>query len=428
MARHWPGARPRSRRCGRRRTGPASRRRPRTARSVTFRSRTRWTLTIGDAPSRSRSASLVEGPERRRATRSGVATITASTASLRSPAHEREAVPPPDRSMRAHRARRARSRRPRHSSAVAVAAPWSSARGTLDQPMSPASRAVEEARPGRPSSRARARPPRPATLSVGRAIRFQRRSIGPFALAVARRASPRRRRRRATGRPGRAGRSARAGRPRRDPFAEGQVAVARRGQPARCNGRGQPRARDRGARAVWGEHGHVESRLQEDLVAGADAVDEAPVGGAATQEDVLAVVEREPVAPDRGREAAEHGPALEEHDLGPAVRGGERGRDARPGRPRPRRCGAGSSVAPRPGCDRRRGPSPRPAARPGPSSRPSARARCARAGAGRSRPWRRRRPGCGRRAGRAAAGPRRTTPRRAGTRGRRAGRSPPGGR
>ena len=40
---------------------------------------------------------------------------------------------------------------------------------------------------------------------------------------------------------------------------------------------------------------------------------------------MLAVVEKEPVVPDRGREPTEHRAALEGHDLGSAVRGGERG-------------------------------------------------------------------------------------------------------
>ena len=84
---------------------------------------------------------------------------------------------------------------------------------------------------------------------------------------------------------------------------------------------------DRGSCAAGRQHGHVEPRLQEHLLAGAEPIEKFEVGGAAAEEDVLAVVEGEAVPADRGREAPERRPALEQHDLGAAVRGRQRGGD-----------------------------------------------------------------------------------------------------
>ena len=120
---------------------------------------------------------------------------------------------------------------------------------------------------------------------------------------------------------------------------------------------------------------------------------------------MLAVVEREPVASDRGREAPEHGPPLEEHGVGPAVCGARARPPSPPGRRRPRRYAAGSRS--RPGqatsCDK----SLLPGRQGDPSPRHGQRLAldAGRAGAGRSRPWRRHRPGCGRRAARSNCSP-----------------------
>ncbi len=156
-------------------------------------------------------------------TRSGVATITASTTSLRSPALMVN-VPAPERRDRPDGDRPAPSRRLRRRAlglrwrrAARRGAPWTNRCRRR--------RSGPGARPGRPSSRDPSEASRADTLSVGRAIRFQRRSMARLALAL-------------SGEPvaegdvveggssGSSRPSASAGRPRRTRSRDGKVAVA----------------------------------------------------------------------------------------------------------------------------------------------------------------------------------------------------------
>ena len=84
----------------------------------------------------------------------------------------------------------------------------------------------------------------------------------------------------------------------------------------------------RGMRPVGGKDRDVEPRLQVNLVTRPDAVDKAPVGRATTKENMLAVVEREAVAADRGGEPSKDGTSLENNNFGSAVSGGQGCRNA----------------------------------------------------------------------------------------------------
>ena len=79
------------------------------------------------------------------------------------------------------------------------------------------------------------------------------------------------------------------------------------------------------------DHGDVEPVLQHDPIGRPDPVEEAAVGRAATQEHVLTVVEVQTVVVEGPRGAAEPRPALEQRHLGAAVGAGERGGE--PGEP-----------------------------------------------------------------------------------------------
>ncbi len=122
--------------------------------------------------------------------------------------------------------------------------------------------------------------------------------------------------------------SERQGRPGQpQPVAHTEVPVAgeRTGEVQRG---GQRRAGDDGPPASGREHRDLETLLQEHHVRGPDPVEQPPVGGAAPQKDVLAVVERPALAPERPGEAPELASALEKGDAGAAVGRLERGGDA----------------------------------------------------------------------------------------------------
>ena len=90
-------------------------------------------------------------------------------------------------------------------------------------------------------------------------------------------------------------------------------------------GGGRPGAGDGRPPTPGSKHGEVEAGLEVDLVAGADATEEVPVGGATAQKDVLAVVEPHPIALEGPGETAELGPSLHEDHLESALGTLERG-------------------------------------------------------------------------------------------------------
>jgi hypothetical protein len=104
--------------------------------------------------------------------------------------------------------------------------------------------------------------------------------------------------------------------------AEERIAHQRAGQVERGReiGAAQP-----GALAAGRQHGDREPGLQRDQIVAVDPTQQFPVGGAAAQEHVLAVVDHDPVAGERVRRAAEAAPRLEQSDGG-AGRGAVEGR------------------------------------------------------------------------------------------------------
>ena len=101
--------------------------------------------------------------------------------------------------------------------------------------------------------------------------------------------------------------------------------------------RPEPAAGNQGRRVPLAQHGNVQSPLERQQLLDADTPQEAEVGGAATQRDVLAVVELEPVPLEREGRTAEPRARLVERHRGSAVRAGDRRRETRePARRRPR--------------------------------------------------------------------------------------------
>ena len=90
----------------------------------------------------------------------------------------------------------------------------------------------------------------------------------------------------------------------------------------------------------------LEAVLQHHGVRGADPFEEPPVGGAAAQEDVLAVVERQPMSAERPGRSAEPGLALEQRHVGALV--DERQRGAQSGQPAADDNDVASHCVPRP--------------------------------------------------------------------------------
>ncbi len=237
-----------------------------------------------------------------------------------------------------------------------------------------------------------------------------------------------------------------------DPGAVGRGQVRVAGEAARQverDGQAGPLEPSEGAhRGVLGpgdgEHRDVEAVLQVDQPGGAEPLQQASVGGAAPQVDVLAVVDGQLAALEGERQAAEPGPPLGEGDpvarLGQAERGGDPGQTAAdhdggrargigspghrsspsqspdrreavaeagtrsdntelPARDSPLtqrdRSVARIKNAPRRARKAPRTPSPSPAARRGRAAPTRGRRRSGRAAGGRSRPSRRCRHGCG---------------------------------
>lgn len=146
------------------------------------------------------------------------------------------------------------------------------------------------------------------------------------------------------------------------PVGEGEVAVPdkRAGEVQRRRQRVAPQPGDHRLAPIPGrraDHRDGETLLQRGGVGGPDALQEALVGAAATQVDVLTVVEGEPVAGERPRRTAEARPRLEEGHRGPAVEAADRRRQ--PGEP----AADDHDVRARPGADapaRRRAPADAP--------------------------------------------------------------------
>ncbi len=115
----------------------------------------------------------------------------------------------------------------------------------------------------------------------------------------------------------------------------GQVQGGRHGVPAEAGRLDAARRRPAAgpARAVrsGAQDGDVEALLELHVAGRPYSAQEVEVGGAAAQEDVLAVVDLEAVMGERPCEAAQPGPLLQQRDLRSGVRTGEGGRD--PGQP-----------------------------------------------------------------------------------------------
>jgi hypothetical protein len=88
-------------------------------------------------------------------------------------------------------------------------------------------------------------------------------------------------------------------------------------------GAGQPRAPPVGA-----QHRDVQAALQHDVLLRAEPAQQPPIGVAAAQEHVLAVVDRELAAPERERRTAEARAPFEQHHRLPGIGQAQGRRDA----------------------------------------------------------------------------------------------------
>ena len=417
-----PGTGPRRarrRRCGRTPTAPGVSTPAASSRSVTRRSKTTCTLTIGDAPS---SAKAVRARRQRRSAaarqrrRGGRASTTASATTYPSSRSTPQTAPSADaRCPRPVRRSRISTPAARRARAAAVAVQRRrAARGPADVGGVGVGRAArsEDLR-GEGQRRLAA-----GRLSVGRAIRSQSAVDGRGHWPWAASQSPKREvvERRVVG----VEPAQRAGPPARPTTARGRCRWRYRSE-RRPDG-GAPAARARAHRARPGAPGATTGMSRRSWsVTPSDApmrARKSAVGGAAAQEHVLAVVEPGADALERPGEAAETGAALEQRDRGAGVGAAQRGGDAGeaatddhdPGPAHADPVGGPTDRARR-CCARDPHLLPRRAATARPWSTAPGRAGCGRAAGGRCRPWRRRTPGSGGRAAAAAAGPRRTTSR-----------------
>ncbi len=96
---------------------------------------------------------------------------------------------------------------------------------------------------------------------------------------------------------------------------------------SRCTGAGRRARPIQPMRPPGATHRDRQPALQLGQLRRVDALEEAPVRGAAAQEHVLAVVHPDVVAAERERRAAEPRPALEQRHLGARVGAVERGGD-----------------------------------------------------------------------------------------------------
>lgn len=163
-------------------------------------------------------------------------------------------------------------------------------------------------------------------LTVGRTIRFQSASTAagdwPCSLSGPERASVERRVGQVELREGSHG--ARD----RDAVAARQEGEARQ-RREQVRRRRQARTADPADAPARRDHGDRQATLQLGQLRRVDALEEAPVLGAAAQEDVLAVVHPDVLPADRERRAAEPRPSLEQRHVGARVRALERGCDSR---------------------------------------------------------------------------------------------------
>ena len=207
---------------------------------------------------------------------------------------------------------------PSRSRSAAAGSTWSASSGTRAQPTSAAS--VRSMSPVRKTFAPSVNDASSARrFTVGSVMRSQSRSIAP-------RDCPLRARNAANvseSRPGSSRlslRRARTARATRRPFAERQVPVT--GERERQVGRGgkavapDPADPRRAPARIGAQDGDREPTLENRPVRRSKASEEPPVGGAAAQKDVLAVVEHEPVAFERPRRAPEARPRLEKRHLG----------------------------------------------------------------------------------------------------------------
>src|SRR5690349_21573887 len=94
-------------------------------------------------------------------------------------------------------------------------------------------------------------------------------------------------------------------------------------QGARQRGAAEP-----GLSASWGQDGHVEAILHGRVPGHAELVQQAAVGRAAAEEDVLAGVDGQAVPAERAGGAAEARARLEQRDVGARLGERDRGGDA----------------------------------------------------------------------------------------------------
>ena len=169
-------------------------------------------------------------------------------------------------------------------------------------------------------------------LSVGSAIRFQSASIALRRLAVRAQPVAEASARRARGRPGRAA-AARARRATADSALAQRRAARSAGATARGGAAraGASREMQRGRACPRAGPARRSRGCSGSRSVDAEAAQEAEVGGAAAQRDVLAVVEPEPVALERERRAAEPRARLVERHRRARVGALDRGRE--PGQP-----------------------------------------------------------------------------------------------
>ena len=218
---------------------------------------------------------------------------------------------------------------PSLASRAAPASPCSSPRGRAGTPMSAAL-----LRPSRPvlttvaaSEREASSPAMFRAETVNRSHRARRaRSLWPRAASQSpKRCSSTR------GSPGSTRRMARAGR-----ATLARSAKERKGYRPRagsiCRGPGSAVRRSRPRPGSGGEHGDVEPVLERGVGGHAELVQQAAVGGAAAEVDVLAGVDDQAVAGEGAGRPAEPGPGLEQGDrrarLGERDRGGDPGQAA----------------------------------------------------------------------------------------------------
>jgi hypothetical protein len=105
------------------------------------------------------------------------------------------------------------------------------------------------------------------------------------------------------------------------------AAAEKAGAAAQKDGAGAAPQPD-GVRPPRGADRDVQPRLQVHAVADAEPVQQRQVGGAAAQEHVLAGVDGEVAAAERGGQPAQPRPALQQGDLAAGVGAAQRGADA----------------------------------------------------------------------------------------------------